>query len=352
MRGVLEAHRRLALSVGQGGTGDKPANFLEWSIRTFGEGITDHFMRPYSAKVWAIDPSRMSSDWIAGRVLTPSLEDVLAGASGKPTADLGPNARFGYPRHGGCEAFVAGLAALARSRGGGWANDRTLVAIDPGKKRASLSVKEPGDTGARIETIRYDHLLSCVPLPELIPLIRSVPEAIRQAASGLPTTAVTCVNLGINRADLTEKHWIYYPEPQDKFIFQRIFVQSNASPHTAPPGQTALTFEISHSPTKPLPVRGQSALGAACLDGLRRTDLWRDGDEVTFEQVLELPHAYIPFTPDRPRRLTPIHAYLGKLGIIPIGRFGEWKYLNKDGAILSGQRAAERFREGRTPEFS
>ena len=47
---------------------------------------------------------------------------------------------------------------------------------------------------------------------------------------------MVCVNLGINRAKVTEKHWIYYPEGQDKYIFQRIFVQSNASPFTAPAG--------------------------------------------------------------------------------------------------------------------
>ena len=49
-------------------------------MRTFGEGITQHFMQPYNFKVWGIDPARMSSDWIDGRVLTPSLDEVIEGA--------------------------------------------------------------------------------------------------------------------------------------------------------------------------------------------------------------------------------------------------------------------------------
>jgi len=65
---------------------------------------------------------------------------------------------------------------------------------------------------------------------------------------------------------------------------------------------------------------------------------------VVFEQVIGMPHAYIPFTPDRERRLAVINAYLHGLGIYPIGRFGEWKYVNQDGAILSAKRVVESIR--------
>ncbi|MFO0892345.1 MAG: glycosyltransferase [Isosphaeraceae bacterium] len=349
--GVIDASRRghghsnhanaNGNGIGNGNGQHAPANFLEWSRQTFGDGITRHFMQPYNFKVWGIDPARMSSDWIAGRVLTPSLEEVIEGSLQRGRGDMGPNARFGYPLHGGCEAFVAGLSRRVQSRGGRFVLNRSLVQVDPDRRRAVFRVEEPGAGRARLESIRYDRLFPSVPLPELVASIRGVPDPVREAAVGLPSTAVVCVNLGINREKVTEKHWIYYPENQDKYIFQRIFVQSNASPFTAPPGHSALTFEISHSKDKPLPVRGKRALIDACIAGLKRTDLWRDGDQVVFEQVLGMPHAYIPFTPDRERRLAVINDYLHGLNIYPIGRFGEWKYLNQDGAILSAKRVIE-----------
>jgi protoporphyrinogen oxidase len=242
--------------------------------------------------------------------------------------------------------FVAGLARRVASRGGAFAPNRTLVKLDPVRRRATFRVEEPGESKARLETLAYGTLFPSIPLPDLIRAIDGAPEAVRHAAASLPSTAVVCVNLGINRERVTEKHWIYYPESQDKYIFQRIFVQSNASPFTAPPGHTALTFEISHSQYKPLPVRGKRALIDACVAGLKRTDLWREGDQVVFEQVLGMPHAYIPFTPDRPRHLEVINAYLHEMGIYPIGRFGEWKYVNQDGAILSAKRVVESLSEG------
>src|SRR5918994_1797361 len=214
---------------------------------------------------------------------------------------MGPNAKFGYPLHGGCEMFVAGLAKRAFGRGGACTTGRTLVKVDPKRRRATFRVGEPGGRSA---------------------------------------------NLGINRAKVTEKHWIYYPEAQDKYIFQRIFVQSNASPFTAPEGCSALTFEISHSKFKPLPVRGKRALIDACVAGLRRTDLWREGGEGIFEEGVGVPHAYIPVTPERPGHLEVINAYLHEQGIYPIGRFGEWKYVNQDGAILSAKRVVESVQAG------
>ncbi len=359
--GVIEAGRNAppapAAAVGNGsgngagsgsghGHGTPPANFLEWSHRTFGAGITRHFMQPYNFKVWGIDPARMSSDWINGRVLTPSLDEVIEGSLQRGRPDMGPNAKFGYPLHGGCEMFVAGLARRAFGRGGACTTGRTLVKVDPKRRRATFRVGEAGGRSARLETVGYGTLYPSIPLPDLIAAVDGAPEAVRQAAASLPSTAVVCVNLGINRAHVTEKHWIYYPEGQDKYIFQRIFVQSNASPHTAPEGCSALTFEISHSKFKPLPVRGKRALIDACVAGLRRTDLWREGDEVIFEQVVGMPHAYIPFTPERPGHLEVINAYLHEQGIHPIGRFGEWKYVNQDGAILSAKRVVESVQAG------
>jgi len=349
--GVIEASRaRPPLNLdGVDGPAAAPANFLEWSYRTFGAGITDHFMKPYNRKVWGIDPERMSSDWIEGRVLTPTLDEVIEGALQRGRPDMGPNARFGYPIRGGCEMFVAGLADRVRARGGAVTPGRTLVKLEPKLRRATFRIGDADSATERLEVVAYDTLYPSVPLPDLIAAIDVAPEAVRRAAAALPSTAVVCVNLGIDRERVTEKHWIYYPEGQDKYLFQRIFVQSNASAANAPPGHSALTFEISHSPSKPLPVRGKQALVDACVAGLERTDLWREGDRVVFEQVLGMPHAYIPFTPERPGQLAIINEYLHAHGIYPIGRFGEWKYLNQDGAILSAKRVVEGVREDRRP---
>src|SRR5205085_6172885 len=76
---------------------------------------------------------------------------------------------------------------------------------------------------------RYSHLISTMPLPALVRALGgSLPAEIREAAGRLRHVSVRCVHLGIGRPNLTDKHWIYYPEST---VFHRIFVQGNASPH-------------------------------------------------------------------------------------------------------------------------
>ena len=108
------------------------------------------------------------------------------------------------------------------------------------------------------ESIPFECLVSTMPAPELVcALRREAPDEVRKAAAGLRHVSVRCVNLGVGRTDLTDKHWIYYPEDT---VFHRIFVQGNASPHCNAPGGFGLTCEITYSPAKPLPCDGAALI--------------------------------------------------------------------------------------------
>ena len=40
--------------------GYKPVSFDDWIMRNLGQGLADHFMRPYNFKVWGVKPSEVS----------------------------------------------------------------------------------------------------------------------------------------------------------------------------------------------------------------------------------------------------------------------------------------------------
>ena len=61
--------------------------------------------------------------------------------------------------------------------------------------------------------MRFESLISTMPLPQLVEACGDeAPDEIRAAAKALRHVSVRCVNLGIGRENITEKHWIYYPE--------------------------------------------------------------------------------------------------------------------------------------------
>jgi UDP-galactopyranose mutase len=160
---------------------------------------------------------------------------------------------------------------------------------------------------------------------------------VRAAAQGLRHISVRCVNMGIKRPNITDKHWIYYPEDT---IFHRIFVQGNASPNCNPPGGFGLTCEISYSPWKPLPVDGKELI-ARCVDDCIAVGMLLPDDEVLVATQVDMPYAYVVYDHARESNVATVRAWLTEQDIVLAGRYSEWEYYNSDHAILAGKKAAE-----------
>ena len=190
--------------------------------------------------------------------------------------------------------------------------------------------------------IEYDQLVSTMPLPALIQAMGDeAPEEVREAAAALRYTSVRCVNIGVGRETLTEKHWIYYPE---ETVFHRIFVQGNASPHCNPPGGFGLTCEITYSDAKPLPCDGD-ALVQRCIEDCHRVGFFQPGDPIWAANQVDMPVAYVVYDHDRARNVNVIREWLSAQDIVLAGRYAEWEYYNSDHAFIAGKKAAEQVAE-------
>jgi len=303
--------------------GCNAANFEEFIYRHWGEGIAQHFMIPYNQKLWTVPLTDMSHGSMGGRVPLPALDQVLDGALSAASKDMSPNARFFYPLYGGIQAFMdAFLPGVRNVR-----VDSRVTKIDTARRSITINGSEE---------VGYERLINTMPLPELAKVIPNMPKAVREAIAGLVNVPIYCVNLGIDRPDVTDKHWIYYPEHE--FVMQRIFVQGNASPYVAPEGTSSLTLEISYSPYKPISREGLIERGIA--DTIK-AGLLTPQDEILVANVLPLDYAYVMYTPDRSRRVAQALDWLRQHDIYSAGRFGAWESLNSDGALLAGKQVAE-----------
>jgi len=189
--------------------------------------------------------------------------------------------------------------------------------------------------------VHYGQMISTMPLPELLKILPKLPAEVQQAAQQLRSISIRCVNLGLKRQDLTDKHWIYYPE--ERPIFHRAFIQSNTSPYVVPEGCSSVTAEISYSPSKPLPAEGD-ALIERTLEDLQHVGLVHVTDEIAVANEVDIPYAYVVPDLQRDAAFERIQSWLRPMGIVLAGRFAEWKYLNTDHCFLAGKRAAEEIR--------
>jgi UDP-galactopyranose mutase len=309
-----------------GDSSGEPRNFEEFIYKVWGAGIAKHFAIPYNKKLWAVPLSEMETSWLGGRVPLPDLEEMIDGALKPVPKPMGPNARFGYPLRGGFQALMDGFLPHLE---GELRLNTAVTAVSAKRRTVTL------DTG---ETVPFEVLVSTMPLPVLVQMLGDeAPAAVREAAAGLRYVSVRCVNLGIGREALTEKHWIYYPEDT---IFHRIFVQGNASPHCNPPGGFGLTCEITYSEYKPLPVDGE-ALIQRCIDDCRRVGFFTAEDPIWAANQVDMPHAYVVYDHARAETVGVIRDWLRQNNILLAGRYSEWEYYNSDHAFLAGRKAAE-----------
>jgi UDP-galactopyranose mutase len=342
--GILESTARLAPAKTNGhanadalphanGNGKtpsaEPANFEEFIYNVWGRGIAKHFAIPYNRKLWAVPLTEMETSWLGGRVPMPDLGEMIDGALRPVPKPMGPNARFGYPLRGGFQALMDGFMPYVADR---LRLNSRVAKISPSQKLVTLT------TG---EKLRYESLISTMPLPVLIRSMGDeAPAEVQSAAAALRNVSVRCVHIGVGREKLTEKHWIYYPE---QTVFHRIFVQGNASPHCNPDGGFGLTCEITYSPHKPLPCDGDE-LVQRCIDDCIQVGIISADDPIWATAQCDLPYAYVVYDHARPKNIATIRKWLDAQDIHLAGRYSEWEYYNSDHAFLAGRKVAERVR--------
>jgi protoporphyrinogen oxidase len=301
-----------------------PKNFHEWVLKTFGSGIARYFMLPYNEKFWKQDLRTITADWVSWSIPKPSLDDVVNGALGLTNKGMGYNPRFIYPKTGGIECLPQALARPVKQT---YLNE-TLLFIDPKEKYVRMA-------SGREE--RYESLVTTLPLPETFRLLKDVPDTLRHAASRLRAIGVFNINIGIDRPNVSDQHWIYYPEGE--FIFSRVGFPMNFSKAVAPEGTSSMYIEITYQPgQKPDP---EEAYRRSIAD-LERCGILRPGDRILTRLDLDIKSAYVVFDEHRQTHLQTLIDYLESRDIHTAGRYGQWDYYSMEDSILSGKKIAER----------
>lgn len=301
----------------------EPRNFAEHVLRDLGEGFARHFMFPYNRKVWTVAPEALSTEWMGRFVPRPTVEQVVRGALGLPTEDLGYHATFLYPREGGIEALAGALAArLSRPPECGL----EAISIDAGRRTALLSSGE---------TVRFRAALSTIPLPELVRLVADAPPGVREAAGRLRAATVTYVNVAARGEEPAPWHWVYLPEASLRPY--RVGAPSAAVPSLAPPG--CRSFQVEMAAPGPIPA---AEAEAAALEALRALRFLGPPGEVLFAETHVIPHAYAIHDQDYGEARRLVRGWLEARGLFTAGRAGAWEYSSMEDALLSGRDAAAR----------
>ena len=301
-------------------------NYEQWLRASFGDTFAENFPMQYTRKYHTTDAKNKSLDWIGPRLYQASIDEVLRGALQPAGPDVHYIGNFRYPSHGG---FVSYLKRFMQ--GSELHLNHALAGIDPKAKEISF---------ANGNKVAYRGVVSSVPLPELVPLIKGAPQDVLDAAAKLACTEVVIVNLVIDRADLLDAHWTYIYD-EDVF-FTRLSTPHLQSPHNVPPGCGSIQAECYYSRKyRPLDRSPNDCIEPTIRD-LKRIGVLREDDKILFRDTMHIDHANVIFDLERAGALAVVHGYLDDVGIAYCGRYGDWAYIWTDESFISGENAAEK----------
>jgi len=302
----------------------QPETLRHWVLHTFGGGFGKHFFFPYNEKLWTVSPDALTAEWVAPFVPKPSIEEVITGAFSDQTKKYGYNASFYYPKEGGIQALAFAFAKnLPNIR-----LNTSVKAIDLSRKEVSLS------TG---EAIGYDLLVNTAPLTRFLEMTNGLPQDITADQAKLCASSVYDINLGVKRARISDKHWIYFPEK--KYRFYRVGFPMNFSTHMTPPGCSSMYVEIAYKHGEPF---DETLAMKDAIRGLMVCGLLKNEAEINTRNILRIPIAYVTYDKYRTASTKRILGFLDSRRIYAIGRFGGWKYSYMEEAILEGKATAEK----------
>jgi len=306
---------------------DRPIkNYGDWLLSSFGRTFAELFPMQYTRKYHTTTAENMSTDWLGPRIYRPSLEEVLRGALSRSAPHVHYITHFRYPSVGGFVNYLKKFLPLGNLK----LNHR-LVSIDP---RAKLLKFSNG-----LET-NYDGLVSSVPLPDLVGMIQGAPQDVVDAARRLSCSTCVLVNIGVNRADLSNAHMTYFYD-QD-ICFTRLGFPHMLTTNNAPSGTGSIQAEVYFSEKyKPFTGSANDWIEHVITD-LRRCGLLREDDQILSHGAMLLRYANIIFDLERAAALKTVHGYLDDLGIAYCGRYGDWGYMWTDESFKSGEQAADR----------
>ena len=295
----------------------------DWCIKSQGKYFAENFTKSYTKKFWRTDPKELSTDWVQNRIPTPSIEEVLSGTFGLERKSGYYFDKYRYPLSGGFGSFS-----------NFWKHRKSDVDVKVG-----MSVKSIDPYGRCVkfsngDCVNYSTLVSTLPLPVLIPMIKGVPSRIVQISRELKHSSLHYINIALKNRLRRKYSWVYF---YDKDIHvSRLIAYDNVGNNMSPRNFGAVQIEIPYTKTY------NSKMSTEALSSMVNLGYI---DEKSIENLWEfsLKYGYPIHDLRRTSILKEIFAYLDEIEIFTVGRYGRWEHLWSHQVITQGKELAHSF---------
>lgn len=291
---------------------DSYSTFKEFVYSTMGNAIAEMFLIPYNQKLYACDLDELDHAAMGRFFPAAAFEDILLNA--RLIDNSSYNASFSYPL-GGAEEFVNVLYDHANKNAEIRLNT-TVQHIDLRKKIARLS------DGSQIA---YDHCINTAPLDAFCSMA-----GIDTGDVELTANKVAVFNLGFDRKNDHDKHWVYFPGRE---VFYRVGSYHNILSSD----RASLYVEIGLSRSEN--VNEQELLRRVLVD-LENVGIIDADFKLLDKEFVVMDPAYVHITAASSAYKTQLQDDLLKVNAYTAGRYGNWTYCSIEDNMLEAREIA------------
>jgi protoporphyrinogen oxidase len=295
----------------------KEDSFEEWGVRNLGRTLYDLCFGIYSARVWGLPTSQISSKQ-AQRVAKLNLTNIILRTLGIKADPATYFTKYFYPREGISQLYE-GMAKEIAAAG----NQIYLNA-------PAIRIERDGDQAKRViytmngadHSVDCDILLSTLPLPVLANMMSpALPPSVVEHAAKLRYRSLKLIYIALKRPQLTDYHWVYLLDEQ--FRVNRMSEQKNVSPDMVPADRTILCIELSLWKEEPLWNASDEEIYRIALRDLMKMGYGVNESEVDTYYVTQIPTAYPVYELNFEDHLIPVLEEVHEVrNLMTLGRHG------------------------------
>jgi protoporphyrinogen oxidase len=289
----------------------------EWGVRNLCRTLYDLCFGIYSARVWGLPTSQISSKQ-AQRVAKLNLKNIILRTLGIKADPATYFTEYFYPRKG-ISLLYEGMAQEVIAAGNQICLDSPAVRIERQGEKASRVIY---NVNGGEQSIDCDILLSTLPLPALVNMMSpSMPQPVIDHAARLRYRSLKLIYIALKRKQLTDYHWVYLLD--DDFRVNRMSEQKNVSPDMVPPDRTVLCIELSLWKDEPLWTASDEEIYRIALKDLMKMGYGVTESEVESYYVTQIATAYPVYELNFEDHLIPVLEGVHEVrNLMTLGRHG------------------------------
>jgi protoporphyrinogen oxidase len=313
----------------------KEHSFEEWGVRNLGRTLYDLCFGIYSARVWGLPTSQISSKQ-AQRVAKLNLKNIILRTLGIKADPATYFTKYMYPRRG-ISLLFEGMADEVRKAGNCIRLESPAVRLERTGERVTGVVYV---RNGQEERIACDGVISTLPLPLLVSMITpALPAQVAEHASKLRYRSLKLIYIALKRPILTDFHWVYLLD--DEFRVNRLSEQKNVSADMVPADRTVLCIELSLWRNEPLWHASDEEIYKLALRDVMKMGYGVTEDEVEEYHITDIPTAYPVYELNFEDHLIPVLEGVHKVpNLLTLGRHGLFLNNSMDDNVLLGLKVA------------